>query len=143
MTKIGNTQETAPTATTRDDDADTVIFCYTRREAIEDGVLIDVTPTAQEAGIKHPTALTAAVWAQYVRVPEGVAGQDEQGRLWDILWMLRSAIVTQDREGGSELNYSLLVRNNNQRPDRVQLKAICGPGDRDEPVITILLPHED
>lgn len=140
MTKIGTTPEATSTFTT---DAENVVFCYTRKEAIEDGVLIDVTPTAHEAGIKHPTALTAAVWAQYVRVPDGVTGQDEQGRLWDILWMLRRAVLNEDAGGFSEVRFRLLVRNNSQRPVRVQLKAICGPGDRGEPVITILLPHED
>ena len=56
------------------------------------GVLIDVTATAREVGFKYPTAVTSAVWANYVRVPEGVTGQDEQGRLHDILWMARLAI---------------------------------------------------
>ena len=63
----------------------TYIFVYSRAQAIADGVLVDVTETAREAGLKYPTALTAAVWAQYVTVPEGVIAQDEQGRLWDII----------------------------------------------------------
>jgi hypothetical protein len=37
-----------------------LIHSYSRRQAIADGVLIDVTPTAREAGIKFPVALTAA-----------------------------------------------------------------------------------
>jgi hypothetical protein len=28
-------------------------------------------------------------------------------------------------------------------PSRVQLKAVCGPGDDGEPVITIMTPEED
>ena len=68
-----------------------VIFAYTRAQAIEDGVLVDVSEMASEAGLKHPTALTAAVWAEYVQVPKGVKCQDEQGRLWDILNMFRFA----------------------------------------------------
>ena len=39
-----------------------VIYQYTRAQAIEDGVLIDVSETAREAGITFPTAVTAAVW---------------------------------------------------------------------------------
>ncbi|MCC6127467.1 MAG: hypothetical protein IT426_21115 [Pirellulales bacterium] len=118
-----------------------VIFSYTRAEAIADGVLIDVSKMAQEAGIKYPTALTAAVWAEYVQVPEGVQAQDEAGRLWDILNMFRFAAMQSEQSG--ELLFVLLVRNDNFSPMLVTLKAICGPGDTLDPVITIMLPHED
>jgi hypothetical protein len=63
-----------------------LIHAYTRVQAIADGVLIDVSETAKEAGFHIPVALTAGVWARYVEVPEGVSGQDEKGRLWDLLW---------------------------------------------------------
>lgn len=118
-----------------------VISAYTRAQAVADGVLVDVSEMAREAGLKHPTALTATVWAQYVAVPEGVTGQDPQGRLWDIIMMLRFAI--QKGTDGSQLRYDLLVRNDNTSPQPVTLKAICGPGDTPDPVITIMLPNED
>jgi hypothetical protein len=120
-----------------------VIFSYSRAQAIADGVLVDVTKTAGEVGIKYHTAVTEAVWRKYVAVPEGVAGQDEQGRLWDILWMLRCAIVRDRGTEASRIDFQLLVRNDNRRPEKVTLKALCGPGDDAEPVITIMLPHED
>jgi len=118
-----------------------VIYSYSREQAIEDGVLVDVSATAREAGIKFPVAVTSEVWNTFVVVPEGVQGQDEAGRLWDIVWMLRYAITTGD--GGSELLYDLHVRNNNRRADRVSLKAVCGPGDDWAPVITVMMPWED
>ena len=62
------------------------IHRYTRAQAIADGALIDVSEVAREAGITRPVALTRAVWDRYVRVPQGVIGQDEAGRLWDICW---------------------------------------------------------
>ena len=37
-----------------------LIYSYTRADAIRDGVLIDVTATAQEAGIRWPVAVTCA-----------------------------------------------------------------------------------
>lgn len=119
-----------------------VISVYSRKQAIEDGTLIDVSATAREAGIRFPTALTSAVWHQYVRVPEGVEAQDETGRLWDIVWMLRCAII--GGNGAREsIRFPVLVRNDNRRPRRVTLKAVCGPGDDAEPVITVMLPDED
>jgi hypothetical protein len=123
------------------DDAE-VIYTYTRAQALEDGVLIDVSETAKEAGIRFRVALTATVYGQYVEVPEGVTGQDETGRLWDILWMFRCAA---SRFDGNTLLFKLHVRNDNQdrTPPLVTLKAECGPGDDAEPVITIMLPEED
>jgi hypothetical protein len=119
-----------------------VIHTYTRVQAIEDGVLIDVTEMAREAGIVYPTAITAAVWADYVRVPEGIVGQDEAGRLWDVLWMFRTAASTLKHDG-PDLRFQLYVRNDNRSPELVTLKGVCGPGDELEPVVTIMLPGED
>ena len=125
------------------DDAE-VISSYSRAQAIEDGVLVDVSTVAKEAGIKFPVAMTATVWGQYVEVPEGVTCQDESGRLWDIVWMFRCAAAKFD---GDTLLFKLYVRNQNRqrltRQDLVTLKAICGPGDNGEPVVTIMTPEED
>ena len=125
------------------DDAE-VISSYTRAQALEDGVLVDVSAIAKQAGIRFPVALTSTVWGQYVEVPEGVSCQDEKGRLWDILWMFRGAAA---RFNGDTLFFKLYVRNHNRdrldSRDLVTLKAICGPGDTLDPVITIMLPDED
>jgi Family of unknown function (DUF6573) len=121
-----------------------LISSYSRAQAIEDGVLVDVTATAKEAGIRFPVALTRAVWSQCVEVPAGVQGQDESGRLWDVLWMFRQQAR---RTSGGLLTFTLYVRNSRRvkldRRDIVTLKAVCGPGDTAEPVITIMLPDED
>jgi hypothetical protein len=125
------------------DDAE-IIYAYTRAQAIADGELVDVSETAREAGIRFPVAVTRAVWVKYVQVPQGVTCQDERGRLWDIIWMFRCAAA---RFAGDTLLFKLYVRNHNRerltRQDLVTLKAICGPGDDAEPVITIMLPDED
>jgi hypothetical protein len=62
-----------------------LIHRYSRADALADGVLIDVSAVAWEAGFKVPVALTAAAWTKCVAVPPGVACQDEAGRLWDVL----------------------------------------------------------
>lgn len=69
-----------------------IIYCYSRAQALADGVQIDVSQVAVEAGIRFPVFLTRTVYEAYVTVPPGVACQDEPGRLWDILWLLRFAI---------------------------------------------------
>jgi len=120
-----------------------LIFAYTRRQAIADGVLVDVTETAKEAGFVIPVAVTCGVWAECVRVPDGVTGQDEAGRLWDVLMMLRFAV--RKASEGNRVDFAVYVRSDDSEgtPPLVSLYAVCGPGDEGEPVITVMLPHED
>jgi hypothetical protein len=121
-----------------------VIYTYTRAHAVADGFQIDVTKTAQEAGIRFPVFLTRAVYDAYVTVPPDVAGQDEAGRLWDVLWMLQFAI-RKSQPGKTRLPFALYVRNDNRRPGLIKLIATCGALDFDDPTlaITVMMPDED
>ena len=126
-----------------------VIHSYTRAQAIEDGVLVDVSETAQESGFKHPVALTRAVWEDCVAWNEDdnkrQTYQDESGRLWDVVIMLFFAIKS-SQNNNSEKLYKLrrVPRGGKGHLAReVALKSHIGPGDNAEPVITIMLPHED
>jgi hypothetical protein len=133
-----------------------VISSYSRAQAIEDGVLVDLTdpqftfrPNLQivkEAGIKFPVAMTAAAFAKTIS-ETGVSlppCQDLSGRMWDVLYMFKLAA----RVGGTEIRFRVSVINwvyvngqrvNRTKRDAVFLKAVCGPGDNAEPVITIML----
>ena len=64
-----------------------IISTYSRKQAIADGVLIDVTETAKEAGFKWPTCVTQSLWADINDIPESKHFQDVAGRLWDVLCM--------------------------------------------------------
>ena len=121
-----------------------VIFSYTRAQAIADGVQVEVSKIATEAGIRFPVFLTRTVYDAYVTVPPGVTAQDEAGRLWDILWMLRFAIL-RSRPGAERLPVALYVRNDNRKPRLVKLIATCGPLDIDDaqPAITVMMPGDD
>ena len=133
-----------------------VIYSYTRKQALADGFQVEVTETAQEAGISFPVFLTRTVFDSFVTVPPGVDAQDEAGRLWDIVWMLRFAIQRsrslapiggegQGEGACSRLPFALYVRNDNRAPKLVKLIATCGPRDMDDPrpAITVMLPDED
>jgi hypothetical protein len=121
-----------------------VIFAYTRSQAVADGEQVEVSKLAAEAGIRFPVFLTRGVYEQFVIVPEGVEGQSETGRIWDILTMLRFAI-RHSRTGAGRLAVALYVRNDNHKPRLVKLIATCGALDMDDPqpAITIMLPDED
>jgi hypothetical protein len=121
-----------------------LVYAYTRAQAVADGVQVEVTKTAQEAGIRFPMFLTRAVYDAYVTVPPNVTGQDEPGRLWDIVWMTRFAI-TRSRGHTDRLPVALYVRNDDRAAKLIKLVATCGPLDIDDPspAITVMLPDED
>src|ERR1017187_10507563 len=121
-----------------------VIYAYTRAQAVADGVQVAVTKTAQEAGIKFPMFLTRAVFDKYVAVPPDVTGQDEAGRLWDVVWMTRFAII-RARPGCDRLPVALYIRNDDRTARLVKLIATCGPLDIDDPspAITVMMVDED
>jgi hypothetical protein len=119
-----------------------VISSYTRAQAIEDGVLIDLTEWAKETGFRYPVACTNAVWNDYVAPNEDLRllGQSERGRAHDLLWMLLCAIR---RGSGDRIDFETLFLQSQHRRITARFKAVCGPGDDGEPVITIMLPNED
>jgi len=126
-----------------------VVSSYSRAQAIDNGVLVDVTSMAREAGFKWPAALTHAAWCDCVAWTERdnrlQVYQDESGRLWDMLFMAFYAIRTAT-DSGNQLRFSLyrVPRDGCTREaQEVTLKLMVGPGDAGEPVITIMLPNED
>ena len=123
---------------------DEIIYTYTRSHAVADGMQIEVTKMGEEAGIRFPVFVTRSVYDAYVTVPPDVTGQDEAGRIWDIVWMLRFAIL-RSAAGCARLPFALYVRNDNRKAKLVKLVAICGALDMHDPqpAITIMLPDED
>jgi hypothetical protein len=125
------------------------ISVYTRAQAIKDGVLVDAGSMASEAGFRWPTALTAAAWADCVAWgPDDnrrQVHQDQAGRLWDVLSMAAHAIRS-NRVASDRVLFPLRRVPRDGRstePELTQLRLVVGPGDAGEPVMTILLPHED
>jgi hypothetical protein len=153
-------REPASRETSMTSDHITYIATYSRAQAIEDGVLVSLNDPSftfrpglnicAEAGIKFPVAMTIAAFAKTVSELDTPLPpcQDISGRLWDVLTMLRLAA----KRGGEEIRFLVTVVNwvcvggkriNRTKRETVILKALCGPGDNGEPVITIMLPDED
>ena len=128
------------------DDTD-LVFSYSRRQALEDGVLVDVSEMAREAGFRYPVAITRAVWDGVVTPDHesramGQMGQSEAGRLWDVLTLLRVAI-RRSRGPAQTLEFQVLVVDRETSRRTVTLKAACGPDDDWSPCITVMFPQED
>lgn len=116
-----------------------VIYKYSREQAISDGVMIDVSDMAEEAGFKIPVAITVGVWEKVIDIRKGLEGiQDVQGRLWDILYV--GAVRARDIITNT-FNYTIIMPHGRKR--NLELKVVLGAGDNGEPVVTIMLPEED
>ena len=120
-----------------------LIHSYTRQNAIDDGFFVDVTEVAREAGFRLPTAVTGALYHTLEIVPEGNVSSLDR-RLRNLLRKGWFAIRNSKDEASSELIYDfLIVMEAGREPELLKVKLVVGPGDEGEPVITIMLPHED
>lgn len=120
------------------------IDIYNRKQAIADGVLVDVTFMAAEAGIACPVAVTRPVWDRYI-VPDDASrmlGQSEHGRLWDVVSLLWHA-AGRFRPDVPEVRFPVAFVMNGDLAKTVVLKAVAGGGDRGELVLTVMMPGED
>jgi hypothetical protein len=115
---------------------------YTRREAIADGVLVDVSreasPAEMAGGFTVSVAITAGLWAAIEAIPASLQGiADARGRLHDVLWMAAQAgRRCEFRAGGACMFVVLLPFLGSTK--RLQLLSVhLGPDDDGKPCVTI------
>jgi len=137
---------------------DDIIFSYTTKQAVADGVLVKAdSEQSSRAAIKFPVYFTDTVWNRYVLIPEEFKGiQDLNGRLGDILFMFA---FQAKKCSGSVLNFQFTCQvpkasewlGNEKKSSisfqhrDVKLKAVITAQDIDDPspAIFIMLPWED
>ena len=121
-----------------------LIHAYTRQQAIEDGVLVDVSEVAKKVGHVFGVALTRAVWSRCVDVAPVVEGMTDYDRVSDILWMCRNC-VTIDFVGGEPGIFiiALGIEHDEIEQPLETLKAVLSYDDQGLPCITIMMPEED
>ncbi len=111
---------------------------YSRAQALADGALIDVSSVSKQAGFKVPVAVTALVWTFLVPSERDRRhGQTLHGRLRDVLKALK-------RSAGHDevaVHFDVDVVDLGDR-HRWRLQAVVSAGERGEPVVTIMFPHE-
>lgn len=71
-----------------------------------------------------------------------LSGHDLRGRLHDMFWMLRLHAIQQRYADTDRLAFNFLIAENGVSK-MVELVSVVHPGDHGEPVMTIMLPHED
>ena len=118
---------------------DDLIYTYSRKQAITDGVQgLLPDKLSQEAGYKHPVYATQGVFNLVSKAVENKKHHNDfNGVVWDILWMSRFAA----RETGF---FTVTITGTGKKRLHI-LKIECGAMDFDDesPVLTISLQGED
>lgn len=115
---------------------DEPIYSYSRAQALEDGVLVDLCqldPIRQ--AFKYPVACTDTVWG-IIEAATKQAHQDLNGIAHDIATMAHLAIRLS--KGGDTVRFKVSIAGETHT-----LKLHIGPGDTMDPVVTLMLPSED
>ena len=121
-----------------------VIYTFTREDAIESGALVDLTKEAEQAGFKIPVAMSAGLYHEYVKPSEELeaAGQSFEGRLHDVLMMLRYA--AKDRWDGTRVEFEVLFQVEKTPSFKKVLCIAAVEGDSNgNPCLTIFRPEDD
>lgn len=119
-----------------------LIHSYTRKQALEDGVLVDVSAAARDLGFKVQVAVTGNLLDRYIVPPPGLDGQSTEGRLHDLLFVLH-AVIKRSMSHATRLEIDVLFLIEPNKLEKIRLIAVIGPGDVGEPVLTIMLPEDD
>ena len=112
-----------------------VIFTYSREQAHEDGVLLDVSDTEGAKLFKFPVSITGNLSATLAK-GHGAEPETFQARLWDVLYM--GTLASKRANGGDpDVFYTVRVGNRN-----VRVWANCEPDDTGAPCRTFGLPED-
>lgn len=112
------------------------IYSYTRANAIADGVLVDLSQVMTvKDHWKFPFACTDTVFGLIERAIEE-HGNDLEGILHAISLMAKAEIRNGSR--ADVIHFKVFIGLTLH-----DLKLHIGPGDTAEPVMTLMLPHED
>ncbi|MCD1655516.1 hypothetical protein K7J14_12505 [Treponema zuelzerae] len=121
-----------------------MIYSYTRAQALEDGVLVDVTHTASACGLRVPVAITDTLYHGYIEASATQAklGQTTEGRLKDVLILLLFNAASSGRNK-AEIRYPVTFLMTEDKRETITVKAVIDGGDDGKPVITVMLENED
>ena len=105
-----------------------VISSYSRAQAIDDGVLVDITEQARQQRFVFPMAMTSALWESCKAKSADITANVKQ-----ILTQLHLEIK-KAAPNCDQLKFVMLG---------LTIKCVVGPGDDPRPVMTLMLQNED
>jgi hypothetical protein len=113
-----------------------------REAAIQAGILIDVTPTAQQLGITFPVTVSRPLWELGIATNQALPEQDQTNRLRDILMAFRLRLASLTTLSPL-LDFPVLLTLPPSRvPQPVPLFALIQPDPTHQANVTLLLPSE-
>ena len=109
------------------------VYRYTRKQALEDGVLIDISKYGKQIGFKYPMAITIRLYHEvFVKNDE----LDEK-KLSIVLFQFIHKILLRT-DGGDLLKDIIKDREGYD----VEVWLMCHGGDDGEPVMTLMYPSD-
>ena len=114
------------------------IYTYTRKQAIADGVLADLSGNEVVKGHwRYPLACTSAVWS-VIATAIREEGNDLNGILHDISVLAKLRMRERAGKDENEVRFTVIIGK-----ATCELKLHIGPGDDPEPVLTLMFTDED
>ena len=115
------------------------ISTYTRDQAHEDGVLVDLSETEGAKLFKWPVSFTSNLYER-LKKGEGSKPNILDARVWDVCYMAIVAIKATEQKrqpGDSDVFFKVIVGKST-----LKLWGNCGPSDKGSPCITIGFPED-
>lgn len=113
-----------------------------RQEAIQSGILIDVTPTAKEVGLTFSVTITRPLWDIGIVTNQSLSREEQSGRLRDVLMAFRLRLASLATISPLIDFPALLAMPPSTVPQPVPLFAIIQPDSGNQASVTLLLPNE-
>lgn len=114
----------------------------TRQEAIQAGVLIDVTADAQKLGMSFPITITKPLWEIGIAPDQTLSEESKSERLRDVLMAFRLRLASQATLSPLIGFPAMLALPPGGVPQPVPLFALIQPGEQNQAMVTLLLPNE-
>jgi len=118
-----------------------IIFTYTRKQAIEDGIQFALTDEAakmaKDVGYKYPVYMTTGIFELIKNaVNDKKNHNDFNGVMWDILWMSRAHSKYTSE---TSIEFEVIINGT-----VCKMWVECGATDPDDPTpcLTFMLPEE-
>lgn len=113
-----------------------------RQQAIHSGILIDVTPTAQQLGLTFPVTITKPLWELGIVTTDSLPEEEQARRLRDILMAFRLRLASLATISPLIDFPAILAMPPSTVPQAVPLFAIIQPDAANQANVTLLLPNE-
>ena len=127
---------------------DEYLSVYTRQQAIEDGIFVDVTEQAKRAGFKIPVAITSNLFSTYLKSygdDKQKAGEETQKAVDNFLLKVHNLIAVHEEKDSSTLLELLVPFHNGEQ---VEVWVAVEPASMDDlslkmnPALNIMLPED-